>query len=140
MPTDPETLGLAGAEQLFRLERVRHTMRQGHIIKTEKEIAYGFTTLSPEQAPPKRCLKLNRGHWSIENGQHHRRDRTQDEDRCQVHETRSARNLSLFRSLAIFMHERQRTRSDGQKSLPDFQRHIDHHWPRSRHYFMPKQE
>ena len=139
MPTDPATLGLAGAEQLIRLERIRETVRKGQVIKTEKEIAYGFTSLSAEEAPPKFLLSLCRSHWSIENGQHHRRDRTQDEDRCQVRETRSARNLSLFRSLTIFMHERQRARSDGQKSLPDFERHMDHHWPRLLRHFMPKE-
>jgi predicted transposase YbfD/YdcC len=117
---------------LVRLERIRQTVRKGEIIKTQKEIVFGFTSLSPAQATPRALLELYREHWSIENGQHHRRDRTQDEDRCQVRETRSARNLSLLRSLAIFLFEQQRSRSDGQKSLPDYQRHVARHWPRLR--------
>lgn len=125
--TDPATMGLAGARQVLRVERVRQTVRKGKTIKIEKEIVYALTSLSPEQASPKRLLKLLRDHWTIENGQHHRRDRTQDEDRCQVRETMSARNLSLFRSLAIFLFEQQRGRSDGKKSLPDFERHICRH-------------
>ena len=137
-PTDPATLGLAGARQIIRIERVRQTVRKGKTIKIEKEIAYAVTSFSPEQASPKRLLKLLRGHWTIENGQHHRRDRTQDEDRCQVHETMSARNLSLFRSLAIFLFQRQRGRSDGKKSLPDFQRHVFGHSARIIRRFMPK--
>ena len=136
--TDPATLGLAGARQVLRVERVRQTVRQGQIIKIEKEIAYAVTSFSPEQASPKRLLNLLRGHWTIENGQHHRRDRTQDEDRCQVHETMSARNLSLFRSLAIFLFEQQRGRSDGKKSLPDFERHVARHSARMIRRFMPK--
>jgi predicted transposase YbfD/YdcC len=135
-PTDPLTMGLAGAHQVIRVERVRQTVRKGKTIKIEKEIAYALTSFSPEQASPKRLLKLLRQHWTIENGQHYRRDRTQDEDRCQVHETRSARNLSLFRSLAIFLFEQQRGRSDGKKSLPDFERHVGHHWPRMIHRFI----
>lgn len=129
-PTDPATLGLAGARQVIRIERVRQTVRKGKTIKIEKETAYAVTSLAPAQASPKRLLKLLRDHWTIENGQHHRRDRTQDEDRCQVHETMSARNLSLFRSLAIFLFEQQRGRSEGKKSLPDFERHVARHWPR----------
>ncbi len=129
-------MGLAGARQVIRVERVRQTVRRGQTIKIEKEIVYAVTSLSAEQASPKRLLKLLRGHWTIENGQHYRRDRTQDEDRSQVHETRSARNLSLFRSLAIFLFEQQRGRSDGKKSLPDFERHVCHHWPRMIHRFI----
>ena len=35
-----------------------------------REVAYGITSLSPEQADAKRLLALNRGHWTIENGNH----------------------------------------------------------------------
>jgi len=140
LPTDPATLGLAGAEQLIRLERVRETVRKGQVIKTQKEIVFGFSTLSADEASPERHLQLYRNHWSIENRQHHRRDRTQDEDRCQVHETRSARNLPPFRSLAIFLYEQHPHRSDAQKSLPDYQRHVAHQWPRLLRRFMPTEK
>jgi predicted transposase YbfD/YdcC len=139
-PTDPATLGLAGTQQLIRLERIRQTVRQGQIMKTQTEIAYGFTTLSAAEASPTRLLKLCRSHWSIENGQHDRRDRTQDEDRCQVWDTSSARNFSLFRSLTIFLYEQQRDRSDGRKSLPDYQRHVARQWPRLLRHLMPEKE
>lgn len=137
-PTDPATLGLAGVRQVIRVERVRQIVCKGKTIKIGTDIAYAVTSLSPEQASPKRLLKLLRDHWTIENGQHYRRDRTQDEDRCQVHETRSARNLSLFRSLAICLFEQQRGRSDGKKSLPDFERHVFRHSARMIGRFMPK--
>jgi hypothetical protein len=35
--------------------------------ETPSEIAYGITSRPPEQAHPQRGLKLNRGHWTIEN-------------------------------------------------------------------------
>lgn len=123
-PTDPQTLGLAGAAQLLRLDRTVDTVRQGRIIKHTEETAYGVTSWWPEEAGPERILEVVRDHWKIENGQHHRRDRTQDEDRCTVRETNSARLLSLFRSLAIFLHEQQRGKNGGRKSLPDFERHV----------------
>ncbi|MCP5527020.1 MAG: hypothetical protein H7A47_09480 [Verrucomicrobiales bacterium] len=64
-----------------------------------------------------------RSHWKIENGQHHRRDRTQNADRCPEVETNTARGLSLFRSLTVFLHEQQRRECGGKKSLPDYERH-----------------
>ena len=69
-------------------------------------------------------LALIREHWSIENGQFFRRDRTQDEDRCTVSDTTAARHLCVFRSLAIFLFKAQSERPQGKSSLPDFQRHV----------------
>ena len=110
--------------QLIRVRRIVDTVRQGKVIKHTDEVAYFVTSFLPEEASPEDLLELIRSHWSIENGQHHRRDRTQDEDRCTVRETNSARVLSLCRSLAIFLHEGQRHKSGGQKSLPDFERNV----------------
>ena len=117
-------MGLAGAAQLVRLERKVDAVRRGQVIKHTEEIAYEVTSLWPEEAGPERLLELVRDKWKIENGQHYRRDRTQDEDRCTVGETNSARLLTLFRSLAIFLHEQQRGQRGGQKSLPDFERRV----------------
>jgi len=117
-------LGIGGVAQLLRVRRIVDTVRQGKVIKHTEEVAYFVTSFLPEEASPEDLLELIRGHWSIENGQHHRRDRTQDEDRCLVRETHSARVLSLCRSLAIFLHEGQRHKSGGKQSLPDFERHV----------------
>ena len=117
-------MGLAGAAQLVRIERKVDEMRRGQLVKHTQEIAYQVTSLWPEEAGPERLLDLVRSQWKIENGQHFRRDRTQDEDRCTVRETNSARLLSLFRSLAIFLHEQQRGKRGGKKSLPDFERRV----------------
>jgi predicted transposase YbfD/YdcC len=66
-------------------------------------------------------LELARDHWSIENGHHYRRDRTQDEDRRTVRDINTARTLSLFRSLTIFLCKTQHPRKGVKPSLPDFQ-------------------
>ncbi len=108
---------MAGAAQLIRLERKVDEVRRGQVIKHTEEIAYEVTSLWPEEAGPERLLEMVRDKWKIENGQHYRRDRTQDEDN-------SARLLTLFRSLAIFLHEQQRGQRGGQKSLPDFERRV----------------
>lgn len=120
----PQTVGLAGAAQLVRIDRVVDVVRRGQVTKHTEETAYAVSSLWPEEAAPNRLLELARDHWQIENGQHHRRDRTQDEDRCLVRETNTARVLSLFRSLAIFLYEQQRPQRGGKKSLPDFQRKV----------------
>lgn len=122
--TEPQTLGLAGAAQVLRIDRKIDRMRRGQVIQHTEETVFGVTSFLPQEAGPERLLALARDHWQIENGQHHRRDRTQDEDRCMVRETNSARLLSLFRSLAIFLHEQQRGKRGGKKSLPDFERHV----------------
>jgi hypothetical protein len=124
VPTDPKTIGLAGVAQVMRIHGHTQIMRKGKVIKETDEDRFAVTSFFPEEADPGALLELARGHWSIENGQHYRRDRTQDEDRCPVGDTRTARNLSLFRSLAIYLFQRQAQAKDGQKSLPDFERHV----------------
>ncbi len=105
---NPQTLGLAGAAQLVRLERKVDEIRAGQVIKHTEEIAYEVTSLWPDEAGPEQLLQRVRDKWKIENGQHYRR----------------ARLLSLFRSLAIFLHEQQRGQRGGRKSLPDFERRV----------------
>jgi len=97
------------------------------VIRNSTENHYAVTSLTSQEAGPERLLAVARDHWSIENGQHYRRDRTQDEDRCQVRDHAAARNLCLFRSLAIFLCERQPRRKGGKLSLPDFQRRAIQH-------------
>jgi predicted transposase YbfD/YdcC len=115
-------VGLAGAAQLIRIERRVQTVRKGNVIKETVEVAYLVTSFWTDEATPDQLLAWARVHWSIENGQHFRRDRTQDEDRCTVRDTNTARNLSLFRSLAIFLYEQQRSIKGAKKSLPDYER------------------
>jgi hypothetical protein len=117
---DGATLGLSGAAQIFRIDQKVDYLRRGRVIKTTTEIRYGVTSLYAEEADPERLLELVRGYWAIETKQHYRRDHTQREDHCQVRDTHTARNLSLMRSLAIFLYERQRNRRNAKRSLPDW--------------------
>jgi hypothetical protein len=124
VPTEPQTIGLAGVAQVVRIDCHTQEVRQGQVIKETNDVRFAVTSYWPQEIDPPGLLALARGHWSIENGQHYRRDRTQDEDRCPVRETTTARNLSLFRSLAIFLFKAQARDPGGQQSLPDFERHI----------------
>ena len=124
MPTAPQTIGLAGVAQVVRIRCHVQEVRKGQVVKETDDLRFAVTSYGPEEAAAPQLLELAREHWSIENGQHYRRDRTQDEDRCPVRDTTAARNLSLFRSLAIFLFLAQAKSKDGKKSLPDFERHV----------------
>jgi len=128
-------MGLAGVAQVVRIRRHTHYVRQGHVYKETDDTVFAVTSLTPQEAGSDALLQLARSHWSIENGQHHRRDRTQDEDRCMVGNTVTARNLSLFRSVSIFLFQHQRRRKDGKKSLPDFESHHHAHPGAMAHHF-----
>ena len=110
--------------QVVRLHNHTQEVRQGQVVKETDDVRFAVTTYWPAEAGPDRLQEIARSHWSIETGQHYRRDRTQDEDRCPVRDTSTARNLSLFRSLAIFLFQRQARAPGGKRSLPSFERHV----------------
>jgi hypothetical protein len=120
-PVDGATIGLAGAAQIFRIDTKTDYLRRGQVIKTTNDSRYGVSSLGPDEADQQTVLNLVRGYWGIETQQHYRRDYTQREDHCHVRNSTSARNLSLMRSLAIFLYELQRRRRGGKRSLPDWQ-------------------
>lgn len=78
--------------------------REFTYLKTNKktqEVVYGITSLSKEQADPARLLKLNRGHWGIENGLHYVRDVTFNEDLSQIRTKSAPRVMASIRNLVI---------------------------------------
>lgn len=84
--------------QVFCLRRDRTYLKTGE--QTE-EIVYGVTSLTPQKANPQRLLKLNRGHWSIENRLHYVRDVTFDEDRHQLRKGNAPRVMASLRNFTI---------------------------------------
>lgn len=141
MPIAPQTIGLAGVAQVVRVRCHVQEVRKGQVVKETDDVRFAVTSYWPEEAAAPQLLQLAREHWSIENGQYYRRDRTQDEDRCPVRDTTAARNLSLFRSLAIFLFQAQAKGQDGKKSLPDFERHVHRKpWGLIRRFTQPRHE
>lgn len=59
------------------MEKERIEIATGEV---SKEHWYLLTSRSPRQCSPKGLLQLFRNHWSIENSQHHVKDRSWDED------------------------------------------------------------
>jgi predicted transposase YbfD/YdcC len=89
-------LNWPGLAQVCRLRR--RTRRGG---KTEREVQYAITSLSPQRADAAQLLAMWRGHWGIENRVHWIRDTLWQEDRCRVKHPRGAHNLAAFRNTAI---------------------------------------
>ena len=59
------------------VEKVRVEIATGEV---SAERWYLLTSLRPGQGSPGELLRLFRDHWSIENSQHHVKDRSWDED------------------------------------------------------------
>ena len=84
--------------QVFKIVRERTQLTTG---TTSTETVYGITSLTPEQADPKRLLALSRGHWSIENRSHYVRDMVYDEDRRQLRKGKGPHMMACLRNFAI---------------------------------------
>lgn len=67
--------------QAFAIERKFVDKQTG---KVSKDIAYGITSRKKEEANAERILKVNRGHWTIENCCHYILDWNYDEDRSRI--------------------------------------------------------
>lgn len=86
------------ARQVLRIERIT-TKLDGSPLR--HEVVFGITSLQGADGTPDRLLRLNRGHWGIENRLHWVRDVTFDEDRSQVRKGAGAQVMAALRNLAI---------------------------------------
>lgn len=84
--------------QVFLIERERIEKKTG---ETSHDIAYGITSRTPEQASPEQVLRINRGHWCIENSCHYTLDWNYDEDRGRIRTGFGPENVSRLRRFAI---------------------------------------
>lgn len=83
-------------DQVFRLER-RVTERD----TTTVEVRYGITSMPPQYASAQRLMEIARTEWGIENGLHHRRDVTLQEDACQVRRGQAPHVLAALNNVVI---------------------------------------
>jgi predicted transposase YbfD/YdcC len=87
-----------GLAQVFQLERRVSDKKTG---VTMREVRFGVTSLSVEQADAARLLKLVREHWRIENQLHWVRDVTFAEDRSRVRSGHAPQVLASLRNVAL---------------------------------------
>lgn len=84
--------------QVFLIEREAIDKKSG---RERGEVALGITSRTPEQAAPADLLRINRGHWTVENSCHYVLDMTWDEDRCRIRTGYGPENTSRLRRFAI---------------------------------------
>lgn len=89
-------LAWPGLAQVCRIERRREIAGQSSC-----EVVYAITSLTREQADPKRLLALVRRHWAIENQLHWRRDATLREDASRVRSGHAPQGLAALRNTAL---------------------------------------
>ena len=63
-----EYLDFPHVQQAFMVERLTINKKSG---KQSRDVAYGITSKTPQQAGAAQVLRDNREHWSIENGCHY---------------------------------------------------------------------
>ena len=92
-----EYLDFPHVGQVFLIEREAIYKKSG---KTTHDVALGVTSRKPEQANPERILKVNRGHWAIENRCHYVMDWNFDEDRSRIRTGHGPENITRLRRFA----------------------------------------
>ena len=107
------------AEQVFKLERHSVRVRDGAV---RHEVVHGVTSLTAEEAGPRRLLELSRAHWQIENGLHYRRDETLREDWCHLRTGRAPRAMAIVNNLVLGLLLRR-----GVKNVPQARRYYEAH-------------
>jgi predicted transposase YbfD/YdcC len=86
------------AGQAVQIVRRRRTVRTA---KVSLERVYAVTSLTAHQATPADLAERVRGHWAIENREHHVRDVTFGEDASRVWTGSAPRAMASLRNLAI---------------------------------------
>ncbi len=84
--------------QVFRIERtIWHEKYKGRT----RQVVYGLTSLTPNEASPERLLALVRQYWGIECGLHYRRDVTLREDATRLTVGNAGHIMAIFNNLVI---------------------------------------
>ena len=87
-----------GLAQVYRYETHRENTKTSEI---SGHTQYCITSLSPEVASAKDLLKLQRGHWTIENKVHWVRDTTLGEDASQARTGNLPHVMAALRNTAM---------------------------------------
>lgn len=104
-----------GIAQVFCLERRRfHPARAGKPAHHSRELVYGLTSLPVEAAGPATVLRLQRGHWAIENKVHYVLDTFFREDERRIRDGKVARGVAALRRGALNL-----LRLLGCRTIPD---------------------
>lgn len=93
--------GWPGLLQVYRLERQFQWWRRGQCYRTSREVEFGISSLSRQQASPSRLLHIRRAHWGIETGLHYRRDVTLKEDATRMTVGNAGKVMAAINNLVL---------------------------------------
>ncbi len=102
--TPPEgAVGYPGVRQAARVTRYREPLGKGSrgTGRDHTETVYLITSLDARAASPEELLRLNRGHWTVENLNHRQRDRVFGEDACLTRTGSGPANRASLNSMAL---------------------------------------
>ena len=86
-----------------RVDRERQLLRREQVIDHSCEQSLYVGSFRSDTYAPEDVLALIRGHWSVENCLHHRKDRSMNEDRCRASARGIGRVMSCIRSLVTLV-------------------------------------
>lgn len=131
-------MGFYGTSQIARIHRHLLHLKGGKESDETVLAITGLAALTEIKANGEALLDVARGQWSIENGNHYVRDRSYDEDRCQVREPNSAHILATLRSLARFLAKQGAHRPSGahQQTTPALNRFCTAHRNKTIHWLI----
>jgi len=101
--TTPAETDWPHTHTVCRVTRRREVRRRGQTVKTSCEQVCYVASFAATTYTPEKVLGLVRGHWSIENGLHHRKDRSMDEDRNRASQKGCGRVMCCIRSIAALV-------------------------------------
>ena len=78
---DPKQTNWPHTYKAAKLTRQREIIRQGKVIDSQPETTYLVSSHKGNDSNAQRLIDLSRGHWTIENKLHHKKDRSMNEDR-----------------------------------------------------------
>lgn len=99
IPLDEEISSFPGARQLIALTRYWTGKKTG---RPRAEMRIFITSLEEGEKSPGQLAEIGRGHWSVENKNHWRRDTSRwREDRSSRRTGQGAKNLALMRGALL---------------------------------------
>ena len=101
--TTPAQTDWPHTHTVCRVTRQREVRRRGQTVSTSCEQVCYIASFAATTHTPEQVLNLVRGHWYIENGLHHRKDRSMDEDRNRAARKGCARVMCCIRSIAALV-------------------------------------
>lgn len=108
VPTTPVQIGWPHVHTVCRVTRTRQVLRKAEVVSSSCEQHCYVASFPTAAYSPEQVLQTVRGHWGIENGLHHRKDRSMNEDRNRASAAGYGRIMCCLRSIASAIVDRTR--------------------------------